>query len=252
MTPFSDADRSERSDAGEATRTGSPVQRAPVRPTVLACRDLWRTFATPGGALEVLRGVELEVRAGSIVAILGPSGSGKTTLLHLLAGLDRIERGEVLWSELPVHASLPRELARHRAEHVGLVFQDPHLLADLDARENVLIPGRIVGAVDPARADALLAAVGLAGRADAFPATLSGGERQRVALARALVLDPPLVLADEPTGSLDRTTAHEVFAMLVRIARERGTAVVMVTHDEGLVREVDARYRLIDGVLAVS
>ena len=219
-------------------------------PPVLACHGLARAFATPGGTLEVLRGVDIEVHAGSVVAILGPSGSGKTTLLHLLAGLDRIERGEVWWGLRPVHASLPRELARHRAEHVGLMFQDPHLLADLDARENVLIPGRIVGALDVGRADALLASVGLAGRADAYPATLSGGERQRVALARALYLDPPLVLADEPTGSLDRATALEVFAMLVRIARERGTAVVMVTHDEGLVRDVDARYRLVDGALA--
>jgi lipoprotein-releasing system ATP-binding protein len=218
-------------------------------PHVLACRGLLRTFVTPAGRIEVLRGVDLAVRTGEVVAILGPSGSGKTTLLHLLAGLDRPSGGEIRWSGTRVDATPPRDLAPLRARHAGLVFQDPHLLADLSAHENVLIPGRIAGRPDAARADALLEAVGLAERAQARPATLSGGERQRVALARALYADPPLILADEPTGSLDRSTARDVFDLLVRISRERGTAVVMVTHDEGLVRDVDARYHLIDGAL---
>lgn len=221
----------------------------PPSDVVLSCHGVRRTFATPAGPLEVLRGVDLEVHAGSVVAILGPSGSGKTTLLHVLAGLDRADEGEVWWRDVAVHGALPRDLAAHRAAHVGLVFQDPHLLVDLDARANVLVPGRIVGDIDPARADALLQAVGVAHRADARPATLSGGERQRVALARALYGDPPLILADEPTGSLDRSTAREVFELLVRIARERQRAVVMVTHDEGLVQDVDASFRLRDGVL---
>jgi lipoprotein-releasing system ATP-binding protein len=219
---------------------------------VLACRGLTRTFVTPADRIEVLRGVDLTVLPGEVVAILGPSGSGKTTLLHLLAGLDRPSGGEIAWGEVPVHASPPRDLAALRAQRVGLVFQDPHLLADLDAHANVLLPGRIVGDVDPPRASELLRSVGLEGRAGARPATLSGGERQRVALARALYADPPLILADEPTGSLDRTTARAVFDLLVRVARERGTAVVMVTHDEGLVQDVDARYRLRDGSLVAD
>jgi predicted ABC-type transport system involved in lysophospholipase L1 biosynthesis ATPase subunit len=222
-----------------------PVADVPV----LACRGLTRTFATPAGPIEVLRGVDLAVHAGEVVAILGPSGSGKTTLLHLLAGLDRPSGGEIAWGDVPVHTTLPRDLAVLRARRVGLVFQDPHLLADLDAHANVLLPGRIAGRIDRQRASALLRAVGLDARAGARPATLSGGERQRVALARALYADPPLILADEPTGSLDRVTARSVFDLLVRVARERGTAVVMVTHDEGLVRDVDARYRLRDGSL---
>lgn len=216
---------------------------------VLACHALHRDFVTPAGVLPVLAGAELEVRAGEVVAVLGPSGSGKTTLLHLLAGLDRPTSGEVWWGDQAVHTRPPRELARLRSERVGLVFQDPHLLPELDATANVSLPGRIRGRASVARAEELLASVGLSERIGARPATLSGGERQRVAVARALYADPPLILADEPTGSLDRASARSVFDLLVRLARERGRAVVMVTHDEGLVRDVDARYRLEDGRL---
>ncbi|MDZ7800574.1 MAG: ABC transporter ATP-binding protein [Trueperaceae bacterium] len=217
---------------------------------VLRCSSLHRTFPTPAGPLPVLQGVDLAVAPGQVVAILGPSGSGKTTLLHLLAGLDRPTGGEVWWGDLAVHAHAPKALARERMARVGLVFQDPHLLPELDALSNVTLPGRIRGAADAAHGRALLDAVGMAQRAGARPATLSGGERQRVAVARALYADPPLILADEPTGSLDRATARTVFALLVRLARERGRAVVMVTHDEGLVEEVDARWHLEGGRLA--
>ena len=215
----------------------------------LSCRDVRRTFPTPSGPLEVLAGVDLDVEPGEVVAILGPSGSGKTTLLHLLAGLDRPTSGEVWWGDLAVHERPPRAWARERAAHVGLVFQDPHLVDELDATANVELPGRFAGRRTPGRARDLLADVGLAERAHAHPATLSGGERQRVALARAWYLDPPLLLADEPTGSLDRATAAQVFERLVDFARSHGRAVVMVTHDEGLVRDVDARYRLAGGRL---
>ncbi len=216
---------------------------------VLSCFGLRRSFATPAGPVSVLEGVDLEVRAGEVIAILGPSGSGKTTLLHLLAGLDRPSGGEIRWGDRTVHDRPPHALARERARGIGLVFQDPHLLSDLDAAANVAIPGRIVGRPDPARALALLDRVGLAHRAHARPATLSGGERQRVALARALFNDPPLILADEPTGSLDRVTARSMFELLVRLAKDAGRSVAMVTHDEGLVRQVDARYRLERGRL---
>ncbi len=197
----------------------------------------------------MLQGADLNVEAGHVVAILGPSGSGKTTLLHLLAGLDTPTSGEVWWGDFAVHAHAPRTLARQRAERVGLVFQDPHLLPELKALDNVSLPGRIRGRVDRERAAALLEAVGLAGRGDADPRVLSGGERQRVAVARALYADPPILLADEPTGSLDRATARTVFEMLVTLARSQGRAVVMVTHDEGLVQDVDGRYFLESGIL---
>ena len=216
---------------------------------VLSCTGLRRSFETPAGPVPVLEGVDLEVRPGEVIAILGPSGSGKTTLLHLLAGLDRPSGGEIRWGERTVHDRPPHALAYERARRIGLVFQDPHLLADLDAAANVALPGRIVGRPDPARARALLRQVGLEHRARARPDTLSGGERQRVALARALFADPPLILADEPTGSLDRATARSMFELLVRLAKDEGRSVAMVTHDEGLVREVDARYRLERGRL---
>jgi len=216
---------------------------------VLACHALRRDFVTPAGVLTVLAGAELEVRPGEVVAVLGPSGSGKTTLLHLLAGLDRPTSGEVWWGDEAVHARPPRDLARLRAQRVGLVFQDPHLLPELDALENVILPGRIRGQASAQRGRELLASVGLSERVRARPATLSGGERQRVALARALYADPPVVLADEPTGSLDRATAKTVFDLLVRLARERRRAIVMVTHDEGLVHDIDVRFHLVDGRL---
>lgn len=227
----------------------APRDAATAEPGVLVCRGLARSFPTPGGSLRVLADVELSLGRGEVAAVLGPSGVGKTTLLHLLAGLDRPDAGEIWWQDLPVHARPPRDLAAQRARRVGLVFQNHHLLEDLTLLNNVTLPGRILGRPDQDRGRALLAAVGLDDRAEARPRTLSAGERQRGAVARALYGDPPLLLADEPTGSLDRANAHAVFELLVRLARERGRAVLMVTHDEGLVADVDARYRLEEGRL---
>lgn len=215
----------------------------------LACRGLERHFPTAAGPLRVLRGVDLAVEAREVVAVLGPSGSGKSTLLHLLAGLDTPTAGEVWWGDLAVHEQRPQRLARTRGATLGLVFQQHYLLEDLNALDNVTLPGRIVGRLEPERGRELLAAVGLGGRAEALPRVLSGGERQRLAVARALYMQPRVVLADEPTGSLDRENARVVYALLVRLARERGAAVVMVTHDEGLVEDVDRRYRLEAGKL---
>lgn len=191
----------------------------------------------------------MTVREGEIVAILGPSGSGKTTLLHLLAGLDRPTTGRIWWGDTEVTGRTPRDLTIVRRRTVGTMFQDPHLVDEIDALSNVTLPGRIDGRPDDVRGRELLDAVGLPSKARAVPRTLSGGERQRVALARALYADPAIVLADEPTGSLDRSTATQVFALLVALARRRRRAVVMVTHDGGLVRDVDARYTLVDGTL---
>lgn len=216
---------------------------------VLRAVEVRRTYANEGAALEVLRGVSLELLPAEVVAVLGPSGSGKSTLLHLLGGLDRPTAGEIYWGDLAVHALPQRVLARERAARLGLVFQQHYLLADLSVLDNVMLPGRIGGTLDRERALDLLARVGLENRARYLPRKLSGGERQRVAVARALYARPPLVLADEPTGSLDRHNASEVYALLVELAREEESAVLMVTHDEGLVRDVDSRYRLVDGVL---
>jgi len=233
-----------RSEPVKPTRTSSPNQAA------LACTGLTRTFATPGGGLEILRGVDLEVYPAQIVAILGPSGSGKSTLLHLLGGLDRPTAGEIYWGERRIDALPQRVLAALRAERLGLVFQQHYLLEDLTVLENVTLPGRIGGRPDETRGAELLLRVGLSERATFLPKRLSGGERQRVAVARSLYSRPQVILADEPTGSLDRASAADVYELLAQLAREEGSAVVMVTHDEGLVGGVDARYRLEEGVLA--
>ena len=153
------------------------------------------------------------------------------------------------WGEIPVHATGNDALARLRLVNVGLVFQNHYLLQDLSVLENVTLSGRLAGNIDTARGESLLRAVGLAARRDFLPRKLSGGERQRVAVARALYAKPTIVLADEPTGSLDRQSAGDVFELLVALARDEGSAVVMVTHDEGLVRDVDRRYFLNEGRL---
>jgi lipoprotein-releasing system ATP-binding protein len=216
---------------------------------VLRCKDVYRRFDVAGEPLEVLKGVSFEVSPAQVVAILGPSGSGKSTLLHLLGGLDRPTAGEIFWDDVPLSTLNQFVLAEKRTHFVGLIFQSHYLLEDLTVQENVSLPGRIAGTLDKKRADVLLEHVGLSNRAKAFPKTLSGGERQRVAVARALYSKPAVILADEPTGSLDRHNAQAVYELLVDLARSEGSAVVMVTHDEGLVRDVDVRFALHDGVL---
>lgn len=215
----------------------------------MRCKDVYRKFEVAGQPLEVLKGVTFEVSAAQVVAILGPSGSGKSTLLHLLGGLDRPTSGEIFWDGVPLSTLDQFALAEKRTHVVGLIFQSHYLLEDLTVHENVSLPGRIAGKLDHERAQALLEQVGLSKRANAFPKTLSGGERQRVAVARALYNKPAVILADEPTGSLDRHNARAVYELLVDLARSEGSAVVMVTHDEGLVRDVDVRFGLEDGLL---
>jgi lipoprotein-releasing system ATP-binding protein len=232
----------------EAVSDGSVPNRS-VSEVALSCTQLTRTFATPTGQLEILRGVDLSIYPAQVVAILGPSGSGKSTLLHLLGGLDRPTAGEIYWGKTRIDTLAQRILARERARRLGLVFQQHYLLEDLTVLENVTLPGRIQGQVDDVRGEELLARVGLLERATFLPKRLSGGERQRVAVARSLYNRPAVVLADEPTGSLDRSSAASVYALLAQLAREEGSAVLMVTHDEGLVQDVDARFFLEQGVL---
>lgn len=215
----------------------------------LTCRDLHRTFRTSSQSIEVLKGIHLELQAGEVIAILGPSGSGKSTLLNLLAGLDKPSRGEIFWDNEAIHTKSSHDLASLRLKKVGLIFQDHYLLEDLNVRDNVSLSGRLQRVVDQARVANLLDAVGLSERADFMPKKLSGGERQRVAVARALYAKPSIILADEPTGSLDRVNARAVYEILVDLARSENSAVLMVTHDEGLVKTVDKRFYLEDGCL---
>ena len=205
------------------------------------------------GWLDVLAGVDLAVARGEVVAIVGASGSGKSTLLHLVGALDAPTGGEILLDGTAYASLSPGALAELRNRRLGFVFQFHHLLREFSALENVMMPLRIAG-WEPARARAraaeLLAAVGLEARTTHRPAALSGGEQQRCAVARALVLDPGLVLADEPTGNLDHGNGVMVSDLFVRLARELETAVVIVTHNRQLAQRADRVLLLEDGRLA--
>ncbi len=212
---------------------------------VIEAEGIWKTF--PANSEPALRGASLRVRAGEVVALLGRSGSGKTTLLNVLAGLDRPDRGRVRVAGQDLTALGEGGRTRFRREHLGFVFQFFNLLPTLTALENVLLALELCGRPDPRRAERALEAVGLAGRGNRYPGELSGGEQQRVAIARALVKGPELILADEPTGNLDTRTGEGVLALLVRAARERGTAVLLATHSPGAAEAADRVLRMKDG-----
>jgi lipoprotein-releasing system ATP-binding protein len=219
--------------------------------TFLDVRELRKVYASPSGAaLEVLRGVSFALAAGEMLAVMGASGAGKSTLLHLLGGLDTADGGSARLGEIELTRLGGAELARVRNEQIGFVFQFHHLLPDLSALENVAMP-LLVARRKPraarAAASAMLAAVGLSGRASHRPGELSGGEQQRVSIARALVHEPRLVLADEPTGNLDARTGAGIAALLSTLARTRGAAVVVATHNEQLAHACDRTLRLQDG-----
>jgi len=207
-----------------------------------------------GSATQVraIAGISLDIARGAHVAIVGESGSGKTTLMHLLGGLDRPTSGSVQVDGVDIGTASRSKLKRLRARRIGFVFQGFNLIASLDALENVMLPARYAGvAVDRARdrAQRLLADVGLADRMRHRPAQLSGGQQQRVAIARALVNDPALLLADEPTGELDRRTSETVLGLLEEIARKEGHTLVVVTHSEAVWKRAERIVRIADGVL---
>ena len=202
--------------------------------------------------MRVLRNVDLRLSAGERVAIVGRSGSGKSTLLHILAGLDTADQGRIEVGNRNMATALPNIRAEIRGAEMGFVYQNHHLLTEFTALENVAMPARIAGVrrrAAEANAAGLLEEVGLTQRANHLPNALSGGERQRVAVARALAGQPSVVLADEPTGNLDRENAAIVMAMIARLSAEKGTAFLVVTHDVSMLGKFDRVLDLADGTL---
>ena len=218
---------------------------------LVSIRDLTLRLPSGGRMLTVLDGVSLDVAPGETVAVAGPSGSGKSTLLGLVAGLDAPTAGTIVVAGVEVTRLGESALARFRRETLGYVFQSYHLIPTLTAAENVAVPLDLAGASSAAaRVTELLAGVGLAERGHHYPAQLSGGEQQRVALARAMALDPPLLLADEPTGNLDSATGAAIVDRLFALNRERGTTLLLVTHDAALAERADRVVSLRDGRIA--
>ena len=218
----------------------------------LVAEGVAKTFVQGGRRLAVLRGVELAVEPGERVGIVGRSGAGKSTLLHILAGLSDPDAGSVTVMGHALSAAGRAERARIRNSRMGFVYQFHHLLPEFSALENVAMPLLVGGArfaPAAARAEELLASVGLVERASHRPHELSGGERQRVAVARALAGSPAIVLADEPTGNLDRQSAESVLAAMAALGRGNGTAFVVVTHDDDIAARADRALLLVDGVL---
>jgi lipoprotein-releasing system ATP-binding protein len=220
---------------------------------ILEARQLGKTFPGADGPIAVLEGVDFMLRRGESVSIRGESGSGKSTLLNVLSGLETANSGELFWNAKSVAGRSLSWMAGQRSDYIGFVFQSYYLAPELNAFENVLLGARIAGRVDSAardRAEALLKRVGMAHRLKHASTRLSGGERQRVAVARALINDPPLVLADEPTGNLDESTGMAVMELLLELAGEEAKSLVLVTHNPEFARRTQRQLTLHLGKLS--
>lgn len=222
-----------------------------VKPIARAV-GIMRHFVSPDGRLDILNGIDLDIQAGKIIAIVGASGVGKSTFLHILGGLDVPSSGKVLWGEKSPYDMDDEERAKYRNTSVGFVFQFHHLLPEFTAEENVALP-LIVGGLSYApaisRARETLVKLGLSERGRHMPGELSGGEQQRAALARALVTGAPLIIADEPSGNLDRTTAEQLHSLLCTIVADGTRAVIVATHNPDLAGRADLMFRMRDGRL---
>jgi putative ABC transport system ATP-binding protein len=217
---------------------------------IIETRNLTRRFQSGQKTITVLDDVTLSIARGEFVAVMGPSGSGKSTLLALLAGLDRPSEGSVSVDGEPIEAMGEDGLALLRRRKIGFVFQSFQLLSNFTATENVMLPLELLGAPSPRkRADELLARVGLEGRGHHYPTQLSGGEQQRVALARAFAPDPPVLMADEPTGNLDAETGSRIVELMFELNREQGATLLLVTHDESISQRCQRTLRLAAGRL---
>lgn len=224
-----------------------PTRTAAKAPAIVT-RDLGKVVADSSGSLTILHNITMSVPAGESLAIVGASGSGKSTLLSLLAGLDVPSSGEVQLCGRSLFDLDEDERAAHRARHVGFVFQSFQLIAHLSALENVMLPMELRGDKDArSKATAMLERVGLGGRLRHRPALLSGGEQQRVALARAFVMHPDILMADEPTGSLDHATGQAIMDLMFELNRENGTTLILVTHDSQIAQRCHSQLRISAG-----
>ena len=202
---------------------------------MIVTKNLFVTLPSQAGAVNIIRGIDLSITSGETVGLIGPSGSGKSTLLMVLAGLEPASQGQVIVSGHD-YANMDEDaLSRFRRSSVGIVFQSFHLVPTMTAVENVALPLELAGVASAfEKAEAMLEEVGLAHRLAHYPAQMSGGEQQRTALARALVANPPVLFADEPTGNLDQNTGRQIMDLILRLAEERGTTVLLITHDRAL------------------
>jgi len=219
---------------------------------LIEVKELKKVFYTKAGALEVLKGINLKVNHSEMLAIVGASGVGKSTLLHILGTLDRPTEGQVLYDGKEIFSLTDEELSHFRNKKIGFVFQFHHLLSDFTALENVMMPLLVAGLNwDEAkqRAENLLQTLGIGGRLNHKPAELSGGEQQRVAVARALVVNPLVVLADEPTGNLDTSTGRALFQLLKDLNKRFKTTFIIVTHNEEIANQCDRVVKMVDGRL---
>jgi len=221
---------------------------------MLAAKGLHKIYKNGAKELHVLKGIDFEVEKGSFVSVQGASGAGKTTLLHLLGGLDRPTKGQVILDRHDLYKLGDKERASLRNKKIGFVFQFYHLLADFTALENVMLPAMIKGAENKKtireHAQKILSDLGLADRVGHKPSQLSGGEQQRVAIARALVNEPEILFCDEPTGNLDSKTGEEICDLLCNLSKEKGRTVVIVTHEKSIAQRAEKIYNIKDGVLS--
>lgn len=218
---------------------------------MIETENLTVTLPSRAGDVNILRGIDLSIAAGETVGLIGPSGSGKTTLLMVLAGLEPPTGGFVAVAGSDYGTMSEDDLARFRRTHIGIVFQSFHLVPTMTALENTALPLELAGEKDcRARAAEILDEVGLADRYDHYPAQMSGGEQQRVALARAMVADPPVLFADEPTGNLDQATGGNIMQLILNLAKNRQSTLLLITHDRALAEKCDRTLTMRDGLLA--
>ncbi|HAC16376.1 MAG TPA: lipoprotein-releasing system ATP-binding protein LolD [Bacteroidetes bacterium] len=223
--------------------------------TILSTRNITKNYPAKAGtaAVEVLKGVDLEIRSGSITAIVGASGSGKSTLMHVLGGLDKPSTGEVYFNDQNIAGFTDEQLSKFRNREIGFVFQFHHLLPEFSALENVMMPALIRNLTAKevtSKATQLLSQFGLSDRLDHRPSMLSGGEQQRVAMARALMNDPSVLLADEPTGNLDEKNTNDLIDQIIELRSSRNLTIVLVTHDKDIAQRCDHTFTLRNGVIA--